>query len=140
LCTDGGIEVKKFSIVAFFLASMVSAPISAEAACHQCDEMKSLLDHTDLLKARRFLSDFSFTKDRSQKSEQAKLVTDLALKYAPKDDEGDVDEFYYDLFSEEPHAMEEALGGFSPKQQKYLRGIYHQMRKVRECGNGGCAK
>lgn len=134
------IEVKKFGIIAFFLASLVSVPINAETACHQCDEMKALLNHTNLLAVHHFISNFSFSKDRAQKKEEAKLITSLTLKYAPKDEQGDVDEFYYGIFSDEPHAMEEALGEFSPKQQKYLRGIYHHMKKVGECGNGGCAK
>lgn len=139
--------MKSVIVLSLFLLSFSSYARAADP-CPRCREMEGIVRSGDLLKAQQYLGyagrEFQLDPIQSLAKEEAMAVVRLCAKFVPLDDEGDMGEFCYDLYSEDRKQnpgdrgpIAAALKALPQAQQKMLRKNFAQVEKVRKNGNGG---
>jgi hypothetical protein len=128
--------MKKHLITFLLLIPLAPSLASASTATNACGGMDAIMARNDVDCAARFMSSFHFSGDALAVQGEAKNISRMAAKFIPQDGSGDIDEFYYSIFQQNPEAMNSARESLSAKDKLILKKSYDETDYVRKHGNG----
>jgi hypothetical protein len=115
---------------------------AAPSSCDLCAKSDAILkklktnEEAAVNEAASLFEKVQLSKDADLRKKEIDSVVSLAADIIPKNDEGQVDEYFFDLYQDHKDEIDTAIKSLPESKQKVLKESLEHQKKISESGNG----